>query len=332
MDRGMLLPILETVLTARAALFGERHESAFRLFNGFYEGCPELVVDLYAATLVIHNYADAPDKGILLVDIAQEFYLSQLPWLRTIVIKTRNAENQDERCGQIVYGETPDRKIREHGVMYAIDVMMNRDASLYLDTRHLRKWAIDNLREKSVLNAFAYTGSLGVAGMGGGAKRVVHLDLSRKFLNVAKTSYTLNGFPIDKKDFISGDFFPVVSRLKRTGALFDCVFLDPPFFSTTDKGTIDLAAEGVRLINKVRPLIADGGWLVSINNSLYLSGGEYLAMLEELCADGYLRMERLIPVPEDFTGYPKTRVGEFVTDPAPFNHPTKIAMLRVKRK
>ena len=168
--------------------------------------------------------------------------------------------------------------------------------------------------------------------MGGGAKRVVHLDLSRKFLNVAKTSYTLNGFPIDKKDFISGDFFPVVSRLKRTGALFDCVFLDPPFFSTTDKGTIDLAAEGVRLINKVRPLIADGGWLVSINNSLYLSGGEYLAMLEELCADGYLRMERLIPVPEDFTGYPKTRVGEFVTDPAPFNHPTKIAMLRVKRK
>ncbi len=132
----------------------------------------------------------------------------------------------------------PDRKIREHGVWYSVDLTMSRDAGLYLDTRHLRKWAIDHLRGKTVLNSFAYTGSLGVAAMGGGAKRVVHLDLSRKFLNVAKTSYTLNGFPIHKKDFISGDFFPVVSRLKRTGALFDCVFLDPPFFASTDKGTL----------------------------------------------------------------------------------------------
>jgi 23S rRNA (cytosine1962-C5)-methyltransferase len=156
--------------------------------------------------------------------------------------------------------------------------------------------------------------------------------LNRKFLNVAKTSYTLNGFPIDKKDFISGDFFPVVSRLKRRGELFDCVFLDPPFFASTDKGTLDLTADSKRLINKVRPLIADGGWLAAVNNALFLSGADYMAMLEELCADGYLRVESLISVPEDFTGYPETRAGEFVSDPAPFNHPTKIAILKVRRK
>ena len=44
------------------------------------------------------------------------------------------------------------------------------------------------------------------------------------------------------------------------------------------------------------------------------------------------RVEEIIPVPDDFTGYPATRVGAFVTDPAPFNHPTKIAVLRVRRK
>ena len=55
-------------------------------------------------------------------------------------------------------------------------------------------------------------------------------------------------------------------------------------------------------------------------------------MLEELCADGYLRVESLVPVPDDFTGYPETRVGKFVSDPAPFNHPTKIAILKVRRK
>jgi len=328
----MIIPLLEAALSARAHLFDDRHTSAFRLFNGFYEGHPELVVDLYARTLVIHNYADPAKSGIPVVDTARIFLRSSLPWLRTVILKSRNAPNPDERRGQIIEGDEPDRKIREHGIWYALDLTMNRDASLYLDTRNLRKWAIENLTGKTVLNTFAYTGSFGVAAMGGSAKRVVHLDLNRQFLNVAKTSNTLNGFPIIKSDFISADFFPGIARLKRAGELFDCVFLDPPFFSTTDKGTLDLAADSKRLINKVRPLVADGGWLVAVNNALFLSGREYMSMLEELCADGYMRVERLIPVPENFTGYQGTRVGEYVVDPTPFNHPTKIAILRVKRK
>ena len=52
-----------------------------------------------------------------------------------------------------------------------------------------------HLAGKTVLNTFAYTGSLGVAARAGGAARVVHLDLSRAFLNVAKDSYARNGFP-----------------------------------------------------------------------------------------------------------------------------------------
>ena len=332
MNQETLTAKLKSALSSRADLFDERHESAFRLFNGFYEGYPDLTLDVYARTLVIHNYADLPEDGIQASDTARDFLRSSLPWLRTVILKTRHSPSPDERRGKVVEGDVPDSKIREHGLWYALDLTMNRDASLYLDTRNLRKWALDHLAGKTVLNTFAYTGSLGVAAMGSGAKRVVHLDLNRNFLNIAKTSYTLNGFPIVKSDFISSDFFPGVARLKRSSDLFDCVFLDPPLFATTPKGRVDQVAEGRRLINKVRPLVAGGGWLVAVNNALYLSGQEYMAMLEELCADGYLRVESLIPVPEDFTGYPETRSGEYVTDPAPFNHPTKIVVLKVKRK
>ncbi|WP_345298120.1 hypothetical protein [Candidatus Villigracilis affinis] len=45
-----------------------------------------------------------------------------------------------------------------------------------------------------------------------------------------------------------------------------------------------------------------------------------------------MKIRELIPVPEDFTGYPETRQGNPVTNPAPFNHSTKIAILDVKRK
>ncbi|MGB8984643.1 MAG: class I SAM-dependent methyltransferase [Anaerolineales bacterium] len=324
--------LLEKAIQARASLFDARHESAFRLFNGFTEGNPDLVIDLYASTLVIHNYADDPGQGQSLVEQARQFLLGKLIWLRAGIVKTRNAPSQAERRGKLLFGERPDTKVKEHGVWYSIDLTMNRDASFYLDTRNLRQWLIENMQGRTALNTFAYTGSLGVAALAGEATRVVQHDLNRQFLNVAKTSCTLNGLPIRKEDFVAADFFTLAGRFKHAKQTFDCVLIDPPFFSATPKGRVDQVSESARLINKVRPLVDDGGWLIAINNALYVSGNEYMQTLEELCQDGYLKIQELIPVPQDFTGYPETRQGQPITDPAPFNHSTKIAVLQVKRK
>lgn len=325
-----IIPLLEAALAARFALLDPRHEGAVRLFNGFYEGEPDLVVDLYARTLVIFNHAQPPAGAQEAIRAAQAFFLSQLPWMNAVVLKTRHGETLEARRGVVLYGEKPDRRIREHGVWYAIDLLLSQDAGLYLDTRGLRQWALRSLSGKSVLNAFAYTGSLGVAAMASGATRVVHLDRSRRFLNVAKTSYTFNGFPIHKPDFQAVDFWTQTSRMRRHGECFDCVFLDPPFFSLTSKGRVDLVADSARLINKARPLVSPGGYLVAVNNALFVSGRDSMATLERLCDDGYLSIEEIIPVPADVTGYPHTIRRTPPADPAPFNHSTKIAVLRVK--
>src|SRR5215207_4075247 len=325
-----VISLLQRALEARTSLFDARHETAFRLFNGFTEGEPNLVVDLYGSTLVIYNYADDPVQGRLIAEGAAQFLRAQQPWLRARIVKTRNATSQEERRGQLLFGDKPDTRIKEHNVWYSVDLTMNRDAGFYLDTRNLRKWLIEYMRDKIVLNTLAYTSSLGVAALAGGASRVVHHDLHRQFLNVAKASYTLNGFPINKGDFIASDFFTLAAKLKRTNETFDCVIIDPPFFSTTSKGRVDQVRESARLINKVRPLLNDGGTLIAINNALYVSGSVYMQTLEELCKDGYLKIRELIPVPEDLLGYNK--IGAAITDPAPFNHSTKIAILDAKRK
>ncbi len=325
-----LTPLLEKALASRTSLIDPKHETAFRLFNGFSEGCPDLVIDIYASTAVVHNYANDPEQGALLVQEAQQFLTTSLPWLRAGIIKTRNGATHEDKCGKILFGTEVDRKIKEHDIWYAINLTLNRDSSLYLDTRNLRKWLLENLKDKSVMNTFAYTGSFGVAARKGGASQVVQIDLSRDFLNLAKDSYTLNGLPIQKGSFIPRDFFEQVGNMKREKKFFDCVIIDPPFFSTTTKGKVDQEHESARLINKVRPLINDGGYLVAINNALFVSGQEYMQTLETLCKDGYLKIRELIPVPEDFTGYNIS--GTLVTDPAPFNHSTKIAILDVKRK
>jgi 23S rRNA (cytosine1962-C5)-methyltransferase len=324
--------LLARAIAARAPLLDERHQAALRLFNGFYEGCSQLAVDLYAATAVLHNYADPPDDGLPLVELARRAVAEALPWVRAFVLKTRHAATPEGQRGALIAGDGPARRVREGGVWYAVDLTMNRDTSLYLDTRGLRAWLAANMAGRSLLNTFAYTGSLGVAALAGGASRVVQLDLSRRFLTMAKDSCTLNGLPIVKADYLAGDFWPLVSRLKRAGERFDCVILDPPVFAATAGGVVDLAGNYARLINKLRPLIAHGGQLVAINNAVFLSGAAYMQILDEVCKDGYVRLAERIDVPEDFTGYPHTRVSAPPADPTPFNHATKIAVLEVRHR
>jgi len=336
MDFASLRPLLDQAINLRLkdsnasdrTSNDSHHEEAYRLFNGFYEGCPDLVLDIYGSTLVIHDYSENPDFGF--IQDTLNHIRTSLSWLHAGILKTRNGVTQEEKRGKLIFGGNPDRKIKEHGIWYAIDLTMNRDASFYLDTSNLRKWIFENVRGKSVLNTFAYTGSLGVAAFAGGASNVVQTDLNRQFLNLAKDSFSLNGFPIQKQNFIAQDFFPVIARFKTGKQTFDCVIIDPPFFSATSRGKVDLEHESERLINKVRPLINDGGILIAINNAVFLSGNDYMQTLEKLCKDGYLSIRELIPVPEDFIG--RNRVGKPITDPAPFNHSTKIAVLDVKRK
>lgn len=327
-----ILPLLADSLKARAECFQSGHENAFRLFSGFAEGYPDLVADIFARTLILYNYSSPPDKGLAAVQTAQRYFLEMLPWLQAIIVKTRKSAKLSGRRGHLIYGDKPGQEIKEAGVWYAVDLMMNQDSSFYLDTRLLRTWAAQNLAGKSVLNTFAYTGSLGVSALAGSAKSILQLDKSKKFLQLAERSCRLNGFSTDQVSTVAGDFWSLTRHYRLEGRLFDCVFLDPPYFSATGKGRIDIATNYISVLNKVRPLIAHDGILVAINNAIYVSGAEYHRWLQDLCSDGYLALEEMIAVPPDVTGYPETIKRQPLVDPYPFNHSTKIAVLRVKRK
>jgi 23S rRNA (cytosine1962-C5)-methyltransferase len=303
--------------------------AARRLFDGFREGYAGLTIDLYAHTLVFNRHEPVLNEGhlgLLVVRLRELF-----PWVRAVLVKDRKpllgGEGQPEaRRGRLVWGENPDRRLRENGIWYALDLQMNQDASFYLDTRLLRAWLKENLSGKTLLNTFAYTGSLGVAALAGGAVRVVQLDRNRQFLNLAKQSYALNGLTVQRSDFLTGDFYPLTAQLRRAGAQFDAVVLDAPFFSMSERGRVDLQNDMERLINRLRPLVRSGGWLVAINNALFVSGRDYLATLQCLCDGGGLEIEALLPVGEDCLGNHPAAAA----DPAPFVHSTKIALLRVR--
>ena len=326
--------LLNRCITARLPLISPHHDNAVRLFNGFAEGLPTLSIDLYARTVVIHDYTKSDFGDDALTDEALKAVQKLLPWVTAAVVKVRHAKQLQTRNGRLTLGQEKDvaKRVRENGVAYAVAPMAQRDVGLYLDTRNLREWLKKNLSGARVLNTFAYTGSLGVAALAGGAREVIHTDMNKALLDVAKTSYSMNGFEISRSHFKVGDFFDVMGKLKREKGLFDCALVDPPYLSVTEQGRVELEKEGARVLNRVRPLIADGGRLIVVNNAVFLSGAEFMKQLEALCADGYSSIEETIAVADDAAGFSATRVGAFAVDPAPFNHSTKIAVLRVKRK
>ena len=319
---------IDAAIQRRVSLMQAPYNTAYRLINGFLESLPGIVIEVFGKTLVFHDYTTDAN----LTPTLQPIVLKHMPWVTCCIIKKRRSKLFKEQAGTIFYGEQEDDRILEGGIWYSIDLLMNQDASFYLDTRGLRAWLGANMVGKRVLNTFAYTGSLGVSALAGGAKSVVQLDLNRQFLSVAKRSAALNGLKYEDKMYQAGDFWSRINHFKTIGSVFDCVILDPPVFSKTDKATIDVTKNYHKLINKVRPLIADGGRLITINNALFQSGEAHQDVLKRICKDGYVTIDAIIPVPFDCIGATVTPQGGLPTDPAPYNHATKITVLQVTKK
>ena len=323
--------IIESAINRRAEYIVEPYEAAFRLLNGFSEDVPHLAIDIYAKTVVCHDYlSETHEESQLELKTIIDVILEKLPWIQAVIVKKRRSKDAKERNGQLFFGKKIDKIIVENDVRYAIDLTMNQDASFYLDTRGARKWVKENLFKKTVLNCFAYTGSLGIAALMGGAKEVMQLDLNGSFLTIAKRSALLNRRPVQKNLYQIGDFWSRIEQYKKSGKTFDCVILDPPVYAKTPKGIIDLANNYDRVINKVRPIINHGGTLVSINNALFQSGEEHHQELLKLCKDGYLSVEKLIDIPADCIG--NAQQQNIPANPLPYNHSTKITILKVKKK
>lgn len=307
------------------------NSNSYRLFNGFYEGFTSLTVDLFANTVLLtdHNRDANPNREWY--DSIARFYMELLPNVRGVVLKRRHSRDSSLRNGQLLLGEGISTSITENGVNYALDLQLNQDSSFYPDTRNLRLWLTAHMIGARVLNCFAYTGALGISALAGGAKEVLQTDLNRQFLAVSERSAAINAF-LGEMKLLAQDFYPTVAHLKSQSRLFDCVILDAPLFSQTRRGKVDLMQNWKGLVNKVRPLIGHEGWLVAINNALFLSGSVLMETVHQLTGDGYLKVEEIISVPADVTGYAQTAITPAPADPAPFNHPTKIIIMRAYRK
>lgn len=177
-----------------------------------------------------------------------------------IIFKTRKrqrGESQYERLSE----EGNYHILREGAARFWVNFTDYLDTGIFLDHRSVRRYFASLAPGKTVLNLFAYTGTVGVQAALAGATRVVNVDLSRTYLDWAAQNFKLNPLKVKAQDFIQADCFAWLSKEKST---FDLIFLNPPTFSNSKKmqRTLDILRDQKELINLAMHRLNPGGTLI----------------------------------------------------------------------
>ena len=289
------------------------------------------MLEVYGDTLVAFDHRRAPDDDPKVVEAVMLAVQQKLPFLRTGILKQKRADDPEVRRGHLLFGDVTNvtRRMEENGVRYALDLLSYHDATFFLATRSLRAFLPAESKGKRVLNAFAYSCSLGVAARAGGARHVVATDKNKAVLHLGKDSYSLNGFPSAAPSLSRATSSTSRHACERARSVRHC-HPRPAVFSEGGGGRVDRVSSVSALVDKARPLVATRSLGVVVN-ALFIPGSALMAELEKMVTAGYATIERTIAVAADCA--PAFADGRSLpADPAPFNHPTEIAMVRLRRK
>src|SRR5688500_5710317 len=97
MPTETITQLLQEAIASREHILDVDHATAFRLLNGFTEGNPHLSLDLYAGSVIFHNYHSDESEGMALVHEALEFVQHHprlAGWLHAGIVKSRNSTIQ----------------------------------------------------------------------------------------------------------------------------------------------------------------------------------------------------------------------------------------------
>lgn len=272
----------------REALLAELHAQGtdcYRLFHGSQEGMPGLTADRYGPLLLVQSFHQPLERGVLLA--LHEQLCSSLGESLMLVYNDRSQGNsridRDDPVYRADSAALDDQVGREWGVSYRVRARHSgQDPLLFLDLRNARGWVKANSAGRSVLNLFAYTCGVGLCAAAGGARAVCNLDFAESSLAVGRENGALNP-ELAPMQFIQSDYFPAIRQLaglpipqRRGRALpdyphlapkqFDLILLDPPAWSKSAFGTVDLMRDYQSLLKPALLATAENGVLVCCNN------------------------------------------------------------------
>ncbi|MCW5560036.1 MAG: class I SAM-dependent rRNA methyltransferase, partial [Verrucomicrobiae bacterium] len=154
----------------------------------------------------------------------------------------------------------------------------------------------------ALLNCFAYTCGFSVCAALRGF-RATSLDLSRKYLDWGRRNFELNRLDPSQHEFIHGEVFEWLDRLRRKERRFEVVILDPPTFSRSrEHGDFRVDSDYGGLVSRTLPLLAPDGVLLASTNAARWAPSSFLDAVHLAIRNSGRRVlhEHYAPQPPDF--------------------------------
>lgn len=279
---------------------------ARRVFHGrgqCYEGFEHLCLDWYSPLLLITAYAPLENPDNLLAKILDADVHQQV---QSVMLQERHLPKSPARllygveAGEAIEAKEAKESDRhnkhiviENGLRFEVNPGKQQNTGLFLDTRILRQWLVDHSADCNVLNLFAYTCSLSVAALAGGASSVTNVDVSKTSIAWGNRNHELNAQDMRRVRAIPHNLFTSWGRVKQYGR-YDIVIVDPP---TRQRRSFDAEKDYGSVVKKLAKCCHPGARIIAALNSPFLGEDFLLQQFERYLPQAALS-ERIAVAPE----------------------------------
>jgi 23S rRNA (cytosine1962-C5)-methyltransferase len=266
-DAALIRRRLARALQGRAALAADPTTTAYRLVFSEADQLPGVVVDRYGDYLVVQlsTAGAAARAGEIAAGLAEAVAPRGIVERSEAEVRVR--EGLPPAAGLLWGDEPPDPvEIREHEVSFLVNLTGGQKTGAYLDQRANRRRVAAYCRDAEVLSCFCYTGGFELPAALAGARRITAIDSSAEAIGLAALNQQRNGIttPID---WVEGNVFGELRRLRAEERRFDVVILDPPKF-VQNRAQLDRGCRGYKDINLLAlQLLRPGGVLATFSCS-----------------------------------------------------------------
>lgn len=287
-DRRWFSDRLQQAQARRQPLWA-RGTSGYRLAYGESDGLPALVIDRYAAALVIKLYSSAwlPHLKTLIPALQ-----ATVPFQTLVLRLSRALQSKPSPAltasglhdGQRLLGADCRAAFVENGLRFQADICKGHKTGFFFDQRDNRQRVRELAAGARVLDVFSYVGAFTVYALAGGAKSATALDSSRAALQGIRRSAADNQLNPQRVETIAGDAFAALPQLAAQQRQFSFVIIDPPTFTSSRADLPRAAAAYQRLVRLALPLLSDGGILMMSSCSSRLTAPSFFALVDKAIA------------------------------------------------
>lgn len=176
------------------------------------------------------------------------------------------------------------REVREHGLLFEVDLVHGQKGGLFLDQRDNRARVAAMARGRRVLNLFGYTGGFSVHAAAAGAAATTTVDLSPGAVAAARRNFERNHLPPGAPhEFVATDAFAFLEAAAVAGRRWDLVISDPPSFAPSQRALPAALRAYTRLHRLCAAVVAPGGVLCAASCSSHVTEAAFLATVEGGC-------------------------------------------------